>query len=158
MTLFWTTRDRTGRDFKHLLGCAAFLEQLAERKLHPLQGIVVCLWFIPLAVSEGRICFLQNWAGQGWWGKLVSSKWGNGGVLLVFWVCVRGPPHSFRFREFRMPLPVWLGPLSLHCVTLEEESTHGGFSFRKLTAAVSNEVENQGENMRVEGVYPSAHP
>jgi hypothetical protein len=33
---FWKTRGRTGRDFKHLLGCAAFLRQLAKRKLFDL--------------------------------------------------------------------------------------------------------------------------
>lgn len=41
MTLFWKTRDGTGRDFKHLLGCAAFLGQLAKRKLHSLQRMVM---------------------------------------------------------------------------------------------------------------------
>lgn len=41
MTLSWKTRDGTGRDFKHLLGCAAFPGQLAKRKLHFLQGMVM---------------------------------------------------------------------------------------------------------------------
>lgn len=58
MTLFWKTRGRTGRDFKHLLVCAAFLGQLAKRKLHSPQGVVMCLCFIPLELFEGRICFL----------------------------------------------------------------------------------------------------
>lgn len=65
MTLFWKTRDRAGRDFKHLLGCAAFLEQLAERKLHSLQGMGVCLWLIPLELLEGKICFFGKFGGSG---------------------------------------------------------------------------------------------
>lgn len=67
MTLFWETRDRAGPDFRHLLGCAAFLGQLAKRKLQSLRGMVVCLWFIPLELLEGRIYyfFLENLAGPG---------------------------------------------------------------------------------------------
>lgn len=63
MTLFWKTRGRTGRDFKHLLGCAAFLGQLAKRKLHSLQGMVLCLWFIPLELFEGGIWFFGKLEG-----------------------------------------------------------------------------------------------
>lgn len=60
MTHFWKTRGRTGRDFKHLLGCAAFLGQLAERKLHSLLGMVVSFWFIPLESLKVEFTFLKN--------------------------------------------------------------------------------------------------
>lgn len=74
MTLFWKTRDRTGHDFKHLLGCAAFFGQLAKRTHHSLQGMVLCLWFIPLEFCKGGICFLESLVGQGWWEKVASDK------------------------------------------------------------------------------------
>lgn len=67
MTVFWKTRGRTGCDFKHLLGCAAFQGQLAKRKLHSLQGMVMYLCFIPLELLEGRIFWKT-------WGELVSGK------------------------------------------------------------------------------------
>lgn len=56
MTLFWKTRDRAGRNFRHLLGWAAFLEELVKRKLQSLQGMVVCLELL-----EGRIYFFKNY-------------------------------------------------------------------------------------------------
>lgn len=58
MTLFWKIRDGTGCDFKYLLGCAAFLGQLAKRKLHSLKGMVMSL--VPSVLRRWNMLFWKT--------------------------------------------------------------------------------------------------
>lgn len=90
MTLVWKTRGRTGRDFKHLVVCAAFLGLLAKRKLYSPQGVVMCLCFIPLELFEGGICVLGK-VGLGEQGTFANGKERNGGVSVIFWVFAGSP-------------------------------------------------------------------
>lgn len=104
MTLFWTTRDRAAPGCRHLLGCAAFLEQLAKRRLQSLQGMVVCLWFIPLELSEGRIYFFfffgKFGVARAGAGNLQVVDRGMGSVFLVFLgLCWK--PHT-QFQVLRI--------------------------------------------------------
>lgn len=112
MTLFWKTRGRTGRDFKHLLGCAAFLWQLAQRKLPSLWGTALSLRFISLELFGSQICFFQNLG----WGRLqvVNREVGMRGRSLsrsVWGAC------GFSGRRFTACSSSFPGPDSLlHCV------------------------------------------
>lgn len=60
MTLFWKTRGRTGRDFKHLLVHAAFLGQLAKKKLHSLQRMLCVFASFSLSSLKVELAFWEN--------------------------------------------------------------------------------------------------
>lgn len=148
MTLFWKTRDRPGRDFKHLLSWAAFLGQLAKRKLHPLQGMILCLWFFPLEFYEGGICFFGNLTGQSWWGNMQVINRGRGVCSFSFGSYVKSPTVQVLKIQDAPLLRVAQAPYFI--VSYAKE---------KAPMGESEEMENQGENIRCveEGTHRPIH-